>query len=84
MPALTTASRQGSLFRSLAWFENLHAHGLEALRTLDTLLLPADDQGCLPLLDDGESLRGLANYYSSLYGPIGGLPAQVSLFVVSK
>jgi hypothetical protein len=75
MPALTTASRQGSLFRSLAWFENLHAHGLEALRTLDVLLLPADDQGCLPLLDDGESLRGLANYYSSLYGPIGSLPA---------
>ena len=77
-PALAMHAAHGSLFRSLPWFENLHAHGLEALRALDTLLLPADDNGCLPLLDDGEALRGLSNYYSSLYGPVGALPRNLS------
>jgi hypothetical protein len=73
-PALDAVSGHGSVFCSLPWFENLHAHGLEAVRKLDTLLLPADEQGCLPLLDDGATLRGLSNYYSSLYGPVGALP----------
>ena len=77
-PALDAASRRGSLFRSISWFENLHAHGLEAGRALDSLQLPADDRGCLPLLDDGAALRGLSNYYSSLYGPIGTLPQNLT------
>lgn len=74
LPALDAVSRQGSLFRSLAWFENLCEHGLEEVRKLDTLLLAADQTGCLPLLDDGSSLSSLSNYYSSLYGAIGALP----------
>ena len=76
-PALAMHAAHGSLFCSLPWFENLHAHGLEAVRALDTLLLPTDDNGCLPLLDDGEVLRSLSNYYSSLYGPIGALPRNL-------
>ena len=74
LPALDAASRQGSLFRSLPWFENLHEQGLEAIQKLDTLRLPADENGCLPMLDDGTTLRSLANYYSSIYGPVGALP----------
>lgn len=74
LPALAEPSRHGSLFRSISWFENLHAQGLEAVRKLDALKLPADANGCLPLLDDGASLRGLGNYYSNIYGPIGALP----------
>ena len=77
-PALAMHAAHGSLFCSLPWFENLHAHGLEAVRALDTLLLPTDDNGCLPLLDDGEVLRSLSNYYSSLYGPVGALPRNLS------
>lgn len=73
-PALAMRSVQAGPFQNLAWYENLHAHGLEAVRALDNLLLLADEQGCLPLLDDGTCLRSLANYYSSLYGPIGALP----------
>lgn len=69
---------QGSLFRSLPWFENLHAHGLERERSNDTLRLPADAGGCLPLLDDGRCMRALANYYSSVYGPIGSLPPSLA------
>ena len=77
LPALDAISARGSLFQSLPWFENLHAHGLEAVRALDHLRLPADKSGCLPLLDDDDMLRGLANYYSSLYGPVGALPGTL-------
>jgi hypothetical protein len=76
-PALVTRAAQGSLFRSLPWFENLHAHGLESARSKDALRLPADADGCLPLLDDGHCISALANYYSSLYGPIGALPQNL-------
>jgi hypothetical protein len=79
LPALDDISCRGSIFFSLAWFENLHSQGLEAVRKLDRLLLPADDKGCLPLLDDGASLRSLANYYSSLYGPVGALPKELAV-----
>jgi hypothetical protein len=78
LPALDAISRGACLFRSFSWFENLHAHGLEAVRALDALVLPADETGCLPLLDDGDKLRGLSNYYSSLYGPIGALPGTLA------
>jgi hypothetical protein len=84
LPALNAVSRQGSLFRSFPWFENLHAHGLESVRKLDALLLPAGDKGCLPLLDDGDCVRGLANYYSSLYGPIGALPLELAACLKDK
>lgn len=83
-PALAMHAERGSLFRSLPWFENLHAHGLEAMRKLDTLLLPADEHGCLPLLDDGICLRGLSNYYSSLYAPIGALPRDLSALLKAR
>ena len=81
LPALSELSRHGSLFRSIAWFENLHTQGLEAVRMLDTLRLPADDYGCLPLLDDGARLHSLANYYSSLYGPVGALPKGLAAYL---
>lgn len=77
-PALAMPQAQGSLFRSLPWFENLHAHGLEPERSAATLVLAADAGGCLPTLDDGHCLRALANYYSSLYGPIGALPQSLA------
>ena len=81
LPALDDISLRGSIFFSLAWFENLHAHGLEAVRKLDRLQLPADENGCMPLLDNGTSLRSLANYYSSLYGPVGALPQELSAYL---
>lgn len=73
-PEPSLVSGNISLFLSRTWFENLYANGLEATRALHELKLPADENGCLPLLDDGNSLYSLANYYSSLYGPIGTLP----------
>lgn len=74
-------NRRGTLFRTADWFRNLHAHGLEAVPALSALHLPADDGGCLPLLDDGSQLYGLSNYYSSLYGPVGNLPRNLAAFL---
>lgn len=71
-----SSSGRGSLFQSLAWFENLYAHGLNPA---SPLLLAADEQGCLPLLDEGDRICGFANYYSSLFGPIGTLPASMDI-----
>jgi hypothetical protein len=63
------------------WFKNLHAYGLEAVPALSALRLPTDAHGCLPLLDDGEQLQALSNYYSSLYGPVGDLPENLKDFL---
>lgn len=81
LPQLAQASAEARIFHALPWFENLHAHGLEAVPALSRLVLVADEHGCLPVLDDGESLQALANYYSSLYGPVGTLPAQLGRFL---
>lgn len=78
---LLALETKNHLFHSLAWFENLHAHGLEASKALDRLLLPVDKAGCLPLLDSGNQLQGLSNYYSSLYGPVGALPSKLADFL---
>jgi hypothetical protein len=40
-------------------------------------LLLADEEGCLPLLDDSQRISGLSNYYSSLFGPAGNIPTNI-------
>jgi hypothetical protein len=42
-------------------------------------VLLADADGCLPLLDDGQSINALSNYYSSLFGAAGALPKNMPL-----
>ena len=66
----------GEFFYTLPWFENLTLHGLDtvgsAKRQQLLLLAHVCGQGdgiCLPLTH-GRQLTGLANYYSSLYGPM--------------
>lgn len=84
LAALHTAlpeNGRGSVFCTRDWFANLHAHGLEAVPSLSELRLPADQTGCLPLLDDGDELSALSNYYSSLYGPMGELPRNLTDFL---
>lgn len=66
-------AQPSDVFCTLAWFENLAAHGLDA-RTPPMLLLAHDARShsavCLPLLVTPEGLGSLSNYYSSLYGPL--------------
>lgn len=62
------------VFCTLPWFENLSQNGLAqdvAGKCLFLLGLDPDlgQAICLPLLH-GRHLEGLANYYSSLYGPV--------------
>ncbi len=63
------------VFCTWPWFDNLAAHGLAAGAGPCALLL-ADDAAsgsalCLPLLQSsGGHVTALANYYSSLYGPL--------------
>ena len=58
-----------NLFCTLAWFENLVAHGFERQARLH-LLLGTDNAGkqYLLALVAGHGLTSLSNYYSSLYG----------------
>ena len=69
-----------NLFCTLAWFENLVAHGFERQARLH-LLLGTDNAGKQYLLAmvAGHGLTSLSNYYSSLYGPVqtaAPLPAE--------
>jgi hypothetical protein len=61
------------VFCTLAWFENLAAHGFDA-HASPTLLLAHDARShsavCLPLIATPKGLSSLSNYYSSLYGPL--------------
>lgn len=70
---LGTQARGADVFCTLAWFENLAAHGLDA-HTSPMLLLAHDASShsavCLPLLATPTSLCSLSNYYSSLFGPL--------------
>jgi hypothetical protein len=66
----------GEFFYTLPWFDNLARHGLYTVDSSapQQLLLLAHvcSQGdgiCLPLTH-GRQLTGLANYYSSLFGPM--------------
>lgn len=77
------------VFLTLPWFENLVANGLAADAGACQLVLVEDDDAavCLPLLArPGGPVTALANYYSSLYGPLvwrqsadGTPPAPVQL-----
>ncbi len=70
---LEKETQPSDVFCTLAWFENLVAHGLGA-HTKPMLLLAHDaishSAVCLPLLAAPASLGSLSNYYSSLYGPL--------------
>ncbi len=70
---LGTPAEAADIFCTLAWFENLSAHGLDS-HVSPMLLLAhhASSQSalCLPLLTAPQSLSSLSNYYSSLYGPL--------------
>jgi hypothetical protein len=70
---LGTQALPADVFCTLAWFENLAAHGLDA-RTSPTVLLAHDASAhsavCLPLIATPTGLGSLSNYYSSLYGPL--------------
>ena len=76
---LGTQAHAVDVFCTLAWFENLAAHGLDAC-TSPMLLLAHDVSShsavCLPLLATPTSLNSLSNYYSSLYGPLVWEPSQ--------
>lgn len=74
-PELDTGT--GSLFSTSQWFETLASTGFDPTERLRLLLAQDAGQGiafCLPMAE-GKSLHGLSNYYSSLFEPIGGLPA---------
>ena len=81
---LGTQAQSADVFCTLAWFENLAAHGLDA-RTSPMLLLAHDASThsavCLPLLATPTSLNSLSNYYSSLYGPLVWEPSQLDASV---
>jgi CelD/BcsL family acetyltransferase involved in cellulose biosynthesis len=66
-------AQASDIFCTLAWFENLAAHGLDA-HTSPMLLLAHDASShcaiCLPLMATPTGLSSLSNYYSSLYGPV--------------
>lgn len=70
---LARQAQPADVFFTLAWFENLAAHGLDA-RTSPMLLLAHDASTqsavCLPLIATPTGLGSLSNYYSSLYGPL--------------
>lgn len=66
-------TQASDVFCTLAWFENLAAHGLDAHTRPMLLLAHVATSGsavCLPLLATPAGLGSLSNYYSSLYGPL--------------
>jgi hypothetical protein len=82
--ALGTQAQPDDVFCTLAWYENLAAHGLDA-RTSTMLLLAHDARSqsavCLPLIATPTGLGSLSNYYSSLYGPLVWGPSQPDVSV---
>lgn len=74
--------RSMDLFQTWGWFENLDRHGLDSTRrrVVAVVDLPGESRAfALPLMVSGASdgavlgtqTQALANYYTSLYGPIG-------------
>lgn len=74
--------RSKDLFQTWGWFENLDRHGLDSTRRRVVAVVDLPSEGrafALPLMvsgaNDGARLgaqtQALANYYTSLYGPIG-------------
>lgn len=81
--ALLPPARNADLFQTQEWFETLSQTGIEPdARPVTLVARPADGAGGigLPLLLRrrgqaavyGPVLSGLSNFYSSLYGPVGG------------
>lgn len=70
---LGTQAQPSDVFCTLAWFENLAAHGLDPHASPLLLLAhhPSSNSAvCLPLMTEPRRLSSLSNYYSSLYGPL--------------
>lgn len=68
---------QPDVFLSLDWFEHLAADGFAdpVQPWLLAFGAPGESARCLlPLQSTPHGLRSLANYYSSLYGPVGAEP----------
>lgn len=83
-PALqpdATPDRAGDVFSTLAWFDNLRRHGVDAAVPLLALQCSRGPQATAALLLqrlpsspsalDGPVLAALSNYYASLWGPAG-------------
>jgi hypothetical protein len=80
-PALARAPVHADLFGTLDWFENLLDHGMDGLETPCLLVGQcASATAVLPLLR-GKGLRGLSNYYSSLYEPACSTPDVLADFM---
>lgn len=78
-PSMRDDSLGADLFFTLAWFDNLASHGLDAQwKPLWLLLHATSGEACLPMAWQpraavavfGPVLSSMANYYASLYGPV--------------
>lgn len=86
--ALFEHAGKSSFFQTLHWYRNLVKHGLPGGTLLRIYV--ADDgsgvKGVLPLKHDGRKrwLESVSNYYTSLFMPIVGNPADAVLYALAE